>query len=273
MKDENSSQAYVGESCLSFFDRHAGAHGKEFKNPSVQFSFRHHEKRNFAKPLNQSKAIRFPSIARPCPSTIPCVRSDAVDSCLIQVMTMLLQILIQHIEGNQTAAETIEAPLETNQQIQMMMEELQSQRTILESAMHNRKVSPRTSQNPKIATQQDSRARSSPKTRTNAGIDGTSSSHKPSSSVTNQPMVPRRVRSRCFGRGRRDRDPEPGHLPSASGQHCRPPSKNGEAIRSPDLDRSPGGRSAKARPSRKSFSKTWVLGVVPEKDVVIDSGN
>ena len=78
------------------------------------------------------------AICHPCPVTRQCVLEmtsavglfKAVAESL--VMTMLLQILIQHLEVNAAPVGNAEAPLETSQQIQLMMEELQTQRAMSE---------------------------------------------------------------------------------------------------------------------------------------------
>lgn len=64
-----------------------------------------------------------------------------VAESLIQVLTLLLQVMIQHIEIAPVVNPTAEAPPESNTQIQAMMEELHSQRMILENFMQQRKMS------------------------------------------------------------------------------------------------------------------------------------
>ena len=80
----------------------------------------------------------------------------AVAESLIQVMTMLLQILIQHLEVQTAPMGNVEAPLETNQQIQVMMEELHAQRLLLEKATQPKALHQQTAQgsahNPKMPT-------------------------------------------------------------------------------------------------------------------------
>ncbi|CAL1156364.1 unnamed protein product [Cladocopium goreaui] len=81
------------------------------------------------------------------PNLMPSVVSlfKAVAESLIQVMTMLLQMLIQHLEMGSSTHLTEEAPMETAQQIQIMMEELQSQRALLENLNRQRPVKAGTS--------------------------------------------------------------------------------------------------------------------------------
>jgi len=69
----------------------------------------------------------------------------AVAESLIQVMTMLLQMLIQHLEVSSPNNLMEEAPLETTQQIQVMMEELQTQRVLLENINRQCQIQPGTS--------------------------------------------------------------------------------------------------------------------------------
>ena len=65
-----------------------------------------------------------------------------VAESLIQVLTLLLQVMIQHIEIAPAVNPNAEAPPESNAQIQSMMEELHSQRMILENIMQQRKLNP-----------------------------------------------------------------------------------------------------------------------------------
>jgi hypothetical protein len=64
----------------------------------------------------------------------------AIAEALIQVMTMLLQMLIQHIEVQTGPNDPTEAPLETSQQIHLMMEELHSQKATLDQVLQQRKM-------------------------------------------------------------------------------------------------------------------------------------
>ena len=65
-----------------------------------------------------------------------------VAESLLQVLTLLLQVMIQHIEIAPAVNPNAEAPAEANAQIQSMMEELHSQRLILENIMQQRKLAP-----------------------------------------------------------------------------------------------------------------------------------
>ena len=73
-----------------------------------------------------------------------------VAASLIQVLTLLLQVMMQHMEVAPAVNPNAEAPVEFHAQMQAMLDEMHSQRAILENILQQNKTNPKTQMNPHI---------------------------------------------------------------------------------------------------------------------------
>jgi hypothetical protein len=128
MENIPNMQVYMGRSTIQFFDILQISQPRMNKNSILP-----------TKPF-LTRVCRPTLLIGIRPDLMPSVVSlfKAVAESLIQVMTMLLQMLIQHLELSSATNLMEEAHMETAQQIQIMMEELQSQRALLENLNHQR---------------------------------------------------------------------------------------------------------------------------------------
>ena len=123
-------QGYMGRTCSAMYSFHFVTKPESLSEPKM--------------PRQPCQIQTIPAFCRTCqprrltmPSSVTLFK--AVAEALIQVMTMLLQMLIQHLEVQTDPHDPNEAPLETSQQIQLMMEELHSQKATLDQVLQQRK--------------------------------------------------------------------------------------------------------------------------------------